>query len=343
MAFFPIFLSIVVVTRNRCATLESTLQEVSETAAPLVSDFELIVVDNASEDESVALLKRLAGEHGLANLQVYALTKEVDVDTASWAGLENALGDFVAVYDPQTDDIRYLQEMLASAVRGADVVFAENELKPDSGILYRTAYAGFNAVYKWLGGVHLAKDAPQFRVLSKRVVNFILQHPQPALSYRHLPATAGFERANLHYSSPPRLPSRKRLGSSIDRGLRLLVSTTMAPMRLVTALSLFGAVSNLLYSAYVVAVAVLKEDVAPGWVSLSLQQSGMFLLISLVLLVLGEYILHMAKLSNEGPLYHVAQEFTSVRLTRQGKLNVEEAVPADSSMDGTGPPQSRSA
>jgi hypothetical protein len=68
----------------------------------------------------------------------------------------------------------------------------------------------------------------------------------------------------------------------------------------------------------------------------------MFLLISLVLLVLGEYILHMAKLSNEGPLYHVAQEFTSVRLTRQGKLNVEEAAPVEAAMDGTGPPQSRS-
>jgi len=189
------------------------------------------------------------------------------------------------------------------------------------------AYAGFNAVYKWLGGIHLAKEAPQFRILSKRVVNFILQHPQPALSYRHLPATAGFERANLRYRSPPSLPTRKRLGSSIDRGLRLLVSTTMAPMRLVTALSLFGAVSNLMYSGYVVAVALLKEDVAPGWISLSLQQSAMFLLISLVLLVLGEYILHMAKLSNEGPLYHVAQEFTSVRLTRLRKLNIEEAVP----------------
>ena len=83
---------------------------------------------------------------------------------------------------------------------------------------------------------------------------------------------------------------------------------------------------------YVVVIALFKHDVAPGWVSLSLQQSGMFLLISLVLLVLGEYILHMGALSNEGPLYHVAQEFTSARLTRREKLNIEdeksvEAVP----------------
>ncbi len=93
--------------------------------------------------------------------------------------------------------------------------------------------------------------------------------------------------------------------------MRLLVSTTRAPMRMVNALSLFGAVANLAYSVYVVIIWLFKPDVAPGWVSLSLQQSGMFFLISLVLLVLGEYILAMASASNDGPLYHVAQEFTT--------------------------------
>jgi hypothetical protein len=96
-------------------------------------------------------------------------------------------------------------------------------------------------------------------------------------------------------------------------------------MRVVTSLSLFGAVANLLYSVYVIAIALFKQDVASGWISLSLQQSGMFFLISMVLLVLGEYILNMASLSNEGPMYHVGQEFTSARITRREKLNVEEA------------------
>ena len=57
---------------------------------------------------------------------------------------------------------------------------------------------------------------------------------------------------------------------------------------------------------------------------MSLQMSGMFFLISLVLLVLGEYVLQMANLSNEGPSYHVSQEFTSERMTRFEKLNIEE-------------------
>ncbi|RDJ98751.1 glycosyl transferase [Paraburkholderia lacunae] len=324
MVFFPVFLSVVFVVRNQSRDLGAILKDAAAVMGTLVGDYELIVVDNASEDDSVAVLKELAGEQGLPNLQVYALTKEVDSDTASWVGLENALGDFVAVVDSLVDDIKFLPTMLDKAVSGADVVFAANDQKPVQSWAYRACLSAFNALYKWSNGVHLAKDAPQYRLLSKRVVNFMLQHPMPAMTYRYLPATGGFARVNLTYSAPPKASHVKRLSHSIDRGIRLLVSTTKAPMRLVTALSLFGAVSNLIYSGYVIAIALLKSDVAPGWVTLSLQQSGMFFLISLVLLVLGEYILQMARLSNEGPLYHVAQEFTSSVMTRRQKLNIED-------------------
>jgi glycosyltransferase involved in cell wall biosynthesis len=327
MTYFPIFLSVVMVVRNQSNQLDALLTDITNSVQRLASDYELIIVDNASTDDSVDQLETLTVEGKQPNLQVYALTQEVDTDTASWVGLENALGDFVAVIDPWLDDIGFLPEMLDKSVSGADVVFANNQQKPKQGFAYRCAYGVFNHIYRWLNGIHLAKEAPQYRVLSKRVINFILQHPQPSFTYRYLPAMGGFVRANLSYAAKPKIAHTKNIGDSIDRGIRLLVSTTRAPMRLVTSLSLFGAMANLFYTVYVVAIAFLKTDVAPGWVSLSLQQSGMFFLISLVLLVLGEYILNMVSLQNEGPLYYVGQEFTSARMTRREKLNIEEVMP----------------
>lgn len=312
--------------RNQAAELEPTLTAATRAVASTVSDYELVIVDNASDDDTLSTLRRLTAEDGLPNLQVYALTKEVDLETASWVGLENALGDFVAVIDPLNDDIGFLPTMLEKAAGGIDVVFANNELTSTQSLFYRIGHRVFHALYKWFNGIHLATEAPQYRVLSRRVVNYILQHSQPAMTYRHLPVTGGFARVNLSYRAEPKGVARRPLGENIDRAVRLLISTTRAPMRLVTTLSLFGAVSNLLYSAYVIAIAILKDNVAPGWVTLSLQQSGMFFLISLVLLVLGEYILHMGVLSNEGPRHHISQEFTSARMTTREKLNVEEAA-----------------
>jgi hypothetical protein len=100
-------------------------------------------------------------------------------------------------------------------------------------------------------------------------------------------------------------------------------------MRVVSTLCLFGAGANVAYSLYVIAVALLKADVAPGWVTLSLVQSGMFFLISLVLFVVGEYVVHVAGQAGGGPPYYVARELTSARLTRRVRFNVDEpAAPA---------------
>ncbi len=325
MTFFPVFLSIVYIVRNQGYQLESVLQNASSLLTSLVADYELIIVDNSSEDESLGILKNLIGQAGYPNVQVYALTKEVDTDIASWVGLENALGDFVAVIDPLTDDIGFLPQMLDKAVSGIDIVFANNKQKPRQSYAYRVAYAAFNILYKSVNGIHLSRESSKYRLFSKRIVNFILQHPQPSITYRHLPAMGGFSRINMEYSSTLLAQSSKKLGESIDQGMRLLVSTTRVPMRLVTSLSLFGAIANLIYSVYVVFVSIFKPDVAPGWASLSLQQSGMFFLISLVLLVLGEYLLYTTALTNQGPLYHVGQEFSSVRMLRKERLNIEDA------------------
>lgn len=324
MKEFPVFLTVVLVMRNLSDRLDCILENATELLMPLVKDYELVIVDNASEDGSVARLKKFTSQDGLPNLQVYALTKEVDADTASWVGLENALGDFVAVIDPLSDDLGFLPNMLEEATSGSDVVFANNERRHRQGAAYGVANITFHWLYKKINGIDLAKEAPQYRILSRNVINFILRHPQPSITYRHLPATGGFARSNMEYSAAPLAINNKRLRDSMDRGMRLLVSTTRVPMRLVTILSLIGAGGNIIYSLYILAIVFIKDNVAPGWASMSLQISSMFFLISLVLLVLGEYILNMASLSNEGPLYHVGQEFTSVRMTKRERLNIEE-------------------
>ncbi len=333
----PLFLSLVIVVRNSGTRLEGWLQALTATLQTLVTDYELIVVDNASIDDSLIRLRRLTGADGLPNLQVYALTKEVEQDLAVWAGMENALGDFVAGFDPETDDASVLPALLERATGGLDVVFARRLTRPATSLAYRICFAGFETLFRFFNGFDLSHDATNYMLVSRRVINYLLQHPAPAMSYRQLPATAGFARDTVDYQPTHTTQARKkRLFDSIDRGARMLVASTRGPMRMVTLLSLFGALANLLYSAYVIAIFILKSDIAPGWVTLSLQQSGMFFLISLVLMVLAEYILQMSRLSNEGPPYHVGQELTSARVTRKERLNVEVSAAAQpSAQEGT--------
>lgn len=104
----------------------------------------------------------------------------------------------------------------------------------------------------------------------------------------------------------------------------MLINTTFGPLRMVNILCFLGAMSNILYSIYVVVIAIIKDDIAPGWVTMSLQLSGMFFLISLVLLIFGEYIINIKSVVDQGPLYFVSKEYTSKVFTKRSKLNVQE-------------------
>ncbi|MFM0145470.1 glycosyltransferase [Paraburkholderia sp. RL18-085-BIA-A] len=150
------------------------------------------MVDNASEDNSAEVLRNLTLESGQPNLQIYVLTKEVDADTALWVGLENALGDYVVALDPLLDDISLLESMLEKATSGVDIVLAYNRQRPAQSTMYNLAQTAFDLLYRSSSGMKFAHEAPRYRLVSKRIVNFILQHPQPAIAYRHLPLTGGF-------------------------------------------------------------------------------------------------------------------------------------------------------
>jgi glycosyltransferase involved in cell wall biosynthesis len=317
------FLSVVFVLKNRSADIERIASEACEKLPYYVNDFEIIIIDNASTDNSLDKYQKLTSVDGLPNIQVYALTSEVDIDVAVCVGLECALGDYVLVFNPFTDDINLIPDMLEKATAGYDVVFGFNDRKKKTAIIYSAARAIFNKIYKICSGLDLATDAPSFRLLNKKVINFILQHIDQAIAYKYLPATGGFRRKIIRFNFLNDESYDKGLINDINRGVKLLVTTTKLPMRFVTGLAMFGALSNLVYSIYIIFIAFYKSNIAPGWVSLSLQQSGMFFLISSVLFILGEYIINVSYLANRGPSYHIANEMLSARLTRNEKLNIE--------------------
>lgn len=328
MVEYPLFLSVVIVARNDAALLRNTLTTLIATLKDSVSDYELLVVDNASDDDSLLALKAALADDALPNVQVFALTKQVSFETAAWAGSEHALGDFVAVIDPLCDDVQLLMPMLAKATAGHEVVFVQNQDESAEGWLYRLGSNIFDRLYENMHGVRLSMEAPHFRLISRNVINFIQRHGTPELAYRHLPATAGFSKTSITGRWTPHGHRQRSLLDGVDRALQLMVSSTSRPMRMVTALALFGALGNILYSLYVVIIALVKPHVAEGWVTLSLQQSAMFFLLSMVLLVLGEYVTHMRSVNSKEPAYHIGQEFGSSIVSRRQRLNVEDTADA---------------
>jgi hypothetical protein len=317
-------LSVVFAVHNEVESLHSIIARIEGIASHLVSDYEIVIVDNGSTDQTSQALHRLTSEDGVANLQVYTLAGRVDDLTARWVGVENSLGDIVICIDPRYGDIEHLELLVKESAYSNDIVFTRRTFPRGRRSLPRTLlYRVFGAVTKISTGLDLDSYSTSLIAISRRVVNYLLQFPDPQIKFRNLPSTTGFSRTSITIPLQRTNVRNIKLRESLSRGIQLVTSSSDNPLRLATSLSAFGAFTSLAYSIYVVFIWTLKEDVAPGWVSLSMQQSGMFFLISFVLLVLSEYVLEISRKANSGPSYYIADELTSAKLTRKARLNVE--------------------
>lgn len=295
--------------------------------APLVDDFEIVLVDNGSPNTAFAEYDTVLGSDGLANIQIYRLLQQVDNDIATFVGIESSLGDYVLAYDPRSENLSQLEAALEQVAQGTEVVFLRNLATTDHGLVQKLTGPLYRWAFRKLTGIDLIRDAALGRLISKRVVSYLLMQPNPVAHYRTFPTRAGFARTTLTYRDISLPGTRRSLFERIRSALRLVVANSMLPIRLVSVGTLFGALLNLAYSGYVVMVGFFKSDVAPGWVTLSLQQSGMFFLISTILFVLTEYMVQSMRWNMRGTEYFIDSEGTSSVLSRRRKLNVERAQP----------------
>jgi len=331
MKRYDIFLSVIYVLSDNLDQLHKILKNTIQVISPIVADYEIIIVDNVSDkNKSVSLLKKLTNDKELHNLQVYVLNKEVGENIASCIGLDKSLGDFVAVLNPFLDDVSFLPKMLDKAVNNFDVIIAYNTNKHIGSFFYRFARKIFDNLYKSLNKTTITKDIFPYRLFSRRIANQILQEPHPEMMLRHLPTSIGYEIGEMNYSSEFKTILNTNILYSVKKGLKFLISTSDAPMRIVSMLAVFGALMNIIYSIYILIIAFVKENVAEGWTTLSLQQSGMFFLISIFFFILSEYILNMKNSTIKEYSKHIRQEFGSDIITRHSKINLKETNLTDS-------------
>lgn len=316
-------ISVVVVVRNASAVLPQFLREVSAVLSERFKDYEIVVVDDASRDGTAQAVQLAQKE--LSNIQLYTLSRRSGLSVATIAGLDNAIGDYMITMDILRDPVAKIPEMIERAVEGADIVYAVDDTRAVPKHFHDRAAVQFYKLFTRLTGIDIPQEASGFRLLSRGVVNYIT-----AISDRHhllkvLPAITGYTFAVVPYQAAAEAHERKpNLFGRCEEAMGILFSSSAKPLRFATYAALLAGAGNLLYALYVVVVALIKPDVAEGWVSLSLQSSAMFFLISLVLTIISEYLYGIMERTQNHPLYHITRESSSTVFRRKEELNVVE-------------------
>ena len=270
-------------------------------------DFEVICVDDGSEDDTLSFLLSIAKSD--SRFRVVQLTRNFGKEAALSAGLDYATGAYVVLIDTDLQDpVSLIGRMLHTRqVTGADVVLAKRSDRASDHFLKRASANLFYNLYNRLSHVKIPAHVGDCRLMSRQAVDAIKLFPEKQRFMKGLLSWVGFYTVTIDY-----VRERRAAGSSKFSGWKLwnfalegITSFSTLPLRIWTYVGAVGALLTVSYAMYVVLRTLVLGIDVPGYASIivSILFFGCIQLIGLG--IMGEYVGRIYMESKRRPTYLV--------------------------------------
>ena len=299
-------LSAVVPFLNEEECIPALVAELDDCLCKLGIPFELVLVDDGSRDQSVAVAKAELSSRPQINATVISLSRNFGKEAALTAGLEAARGDVVVPLDADLQDPpAVIEEMLAHWQEGYDVVYAVRRQRAGESKTKRFTAYGFYRLMGKLSKTGIPADTGDFRLMDRCVVDALLRLPERSRFMKGLFAWVGFRQIAVYYDRDPR-----KLGQTNWNYWKLwnfaldgLTSFSRAPLQVWGYIGSIIATIALGYGAWLVLRTFLFGIDLPGYASLitAVLFLGGIQLVGLG--VLGEYVGRIFEETKARPLY----------------------------------------
>lgn len=304
----PLHLSCVVPVHNEAASLERFLRALAAAVRAITSDFEIVLVNDGSQDETEQVALRLADE---LSLRYVALSRNFGKEAALSAGIDFARGNAVVLIDADFQHpLDLLSQMHELWLAGYDMVYG---VIADRGAQSSVRRLGIGLFYKLLNAgnrIRVPPNAGDFRWMDRKVVDALRELPERNRFMKGLYAWVGFRTVALPFVPAPRAAGQssfnlRRLGSLALLGL---TSFTTLPLRLLSLLGCGIAVLAIAYGLWIAVRTLLFGDAREGWPTLAVAIM-LFSGVQLISIgVLGEYIGKIYEEVKHRPPYIVARD-----------------------------------
>lgn len=290
-------LTIVVPCYNEEEVFPTTLRQLKNTVTRLIKEgyvdrnSKILFVDDGSRDSTWDLIKKAYTEDSMVN--GLKLSRNFGHQRALMAGLEEAsrYSDCVISIDADLqDDISVIKEFVIKYLEGYDVVYGVRKRRETDSFFKRTTAQMFYRLMEKMG-LPLVYNHADYRLLSRRALNALLQYKEANLFLRGIVPLLGFKSAKVYYDRKERAAGESKypLPKMLALALDGITSFSVKPIRLITAIGFISSLISFLAAVYVL-VQKFSADPVGGWASImiSLWFIGGLLLISIGLI--GEYV-----------------------------------------------------
>jgi polyisoprenyl-phosphate glycosyltransferase len=316
-------LSVVIATERNEVPSVQVLESLLRATVAHFSMVELVIVANGVDAPAMALLEQLIAQ--LPDVTVHVLIQHVERDAAVLFGVDNALGDWVLVVDAEADQVREIPAMVGLAHDNIDgILVGPRPVDIPRRMLYDL---GANLLVKTcrnLTSIPFERSNARIRMMNRALCMRILGDVHSGLLLRWLPSETAFrvEHRTGAYALPEDTAGSGTLMQSVGRAFGVLTRSSGIPLRVLSLVSAALALLSFLNPFYVFAIYLFKPDVMPGWATISLQLSALTLVVSLMFLMIAEYLILIRSAMPPRRRVAVARELRSTKTATRSMLNV---------------------
>ena len=249
-------LSIVIPVYNEEENVEPLIQEINGAVKPLGKQYEIVVVDDGSRDDTFPVLARLYQNE--PHLRVVRLKRNFGQTAALAAGLAEAEGEVIVTMDGDAqNDPGDIPALLTTLEEGNDLVAGWRFNRRDPFLSKRVPSVIANRLISWTTRVKLHDYGCTLKAMRREVAKNLRLYGE---MHRFIPAIAyerGAQIAELKVNHRPRLRGRSKY--AVTRTLRVildlltvkfLISYSTRPSHVFGPIGVVSAAAGFLIAAY---------------------------------------------------------------------------------------------
>ena len=272
--------------------------------------YELIFVDDGSRDNTLNILKDLAGDD--ENVKYISFSRNFGKEAALFAGLRKSKGDYVVTMDVDLQDPPSLLPLMFDSLLNEDYdSIATRRVSRKGEPIIRSFFArGFYRFFNFISRIDLVDGARDYRLMTRQVVDSILELNEYNRFSKGIFNWVGYKTKWMEYENIERVEGESHwsLWSLFKYSIEGIVAFSTVPLSISTLLGIIFSIVSFIFIILIILKRLFFGDAVQGWTS----TICIILLLGGIQLfsigILGKYLEKVYAESKNRPIYIIKED-----------------------------------
>jgi glycosyltransferase involved in cell wall biosynthesis len=285
-------ISVVSPIYNAAKILPVLVEELVKTFEELKEDYEIVLVDDRSPDNSWQVMKDLKNKY--EHLKVFRLSRNFGQHPTIMAGLSKVKGDWIVVMDcDMQDQPKEIKKLFQKTKEGFLIVQARRVNRKD-GFFKKLGSRLFSLLFNYLSDIKVNHEIANFGIYHRKVIDEVLKMGDYIKSFPLFVYFVGFNSHALEIEHAERDSGKSNYTFSklLDLAFTSIIAYSNKPLKLFVKLGLTISVFSFVIALYYIAIALFGKVEVPGYASLIV---SLFLLSGIIISAIGIVGLYLGR------------------------------------------------